>query len=283
MIDIVIPVRNRRDFLKRALKSVKRQSFSNWKVWIVDDGSRDGVLRDFYMNFKDDIRRGRMEMVTLPFSRGVSTARNEGIRRGRRELVALLDSDDEWLPNKLEKQIQFAGRFPSIPLIHCDEIWFRGGRILNQKKKHQKSGGRIFKNSVQLCCISPSSAMIRRRLFEDVGLFREDFPVCEDYEMWLRVTSRFSVGFVPEVLVRKHGGHSDQLSTRYRAMDYWRVKALYPYLNSSHISSEEKSCVRKTLREKCRILLKGYEKHANFKNREEVRRIFLSVEDLPQR
>ena len=271
MVDVVIPSYNRRELLKRAIRSVQKQTFKDWKLYVVDDGSSDGTAREIGALFASS--NFSSQLISLKTNQGVSRARNRGIERGLGKWVALLDSDDEWLPDKLEKQIEFSRKNPDFPLIHCNEVWLKKGKPFPQKKKHRKQGGRIFIPSVRLCCISPSSVLLKRSLLNETGLFREDFPVCEDYEMWLRVTSRRAVGFMAEALTLKHGGHPGQLSRLYPAMDYWRVKALKNYLTDKNLSREEKSLVKKTLLEKGRILLKGYEKHKNFKNKKEVEEI----------
>lgn len=123
--------------------------------------------------------------------------------------------------------------------------------------------------------------MIRREVFEEVGLFREDFPVCEDYEMWLRICARWDVGYVPEPLIKKYGGHEDQLSRRFVAMDYWRVLALEPYLTSPLISTRERNLVRETIEQKSEILLRGYRKHDNFEHFHVVEALHERVKKSP--
>ena len=144
---------------------------------------------------------------------------------------------------------------------------------LIKKIKHKKQGGRIFSSCVDLCCISPSAVLIKRKIFYEIGFFKEDFPVCEDYDLWLKFASRYEVGFLNSVLVVKYGGHFDQLSKKYFAMDYWRVKALYPFLKDKNLSLKEKEKVKKVLIKKTEILLKGYKKHNNFKNYDEIDQI----------
>jgi len=197
-VDVIIPSYNRSQLLKRAVQSVQNQSYKNWNLLIVDDGSTDGT---------SDICYGeKTTILRLEHNKGVSYARNQGIKKATAEWIAFLDSDDEWLPQKLQKQMEYANRCSQYLLIHCHEIWLKNGKVLNQKKYHKKQGGRIFIPSVRLCCISPSAALIKRSLFQELGLFREDFPVCEDYELWLRITSRYEVGFLDEPLLIKRGG-----------------------------------------------------------------------------
>lgn len=269
LVDIIIPFYNRGELLKRAIRSVQNQSYKNWNLLIVDDGSTEDFPEDFIKGYRDKI-----SILKLKNNKGVSFARNQGIQQSQADWLAFLDSDDEWLDQKLEKQMEYALKNPQYPLIHCNETWFKNGKVFNQKKKHKKQGGRIFIPSVRLCCISPSAVVIKRDLFRELGFFREDFPVCEDYELWLRLTSHYDVGFLDEPLLIKHGGHKDQLSKKYFAMDYWRVKALLPYLKQSHLSLEEKQEVQESLVKKIKILLKGYEKHKNFKHKKEIEGIY---------
>ncbi len=120
-------------------------------------------------------------------------------------------------------------------MVHGEEIWIRNGVRVNAMNKHQKSGGRIFKRCVDLCCISPSAVLLHRSLLADVGLFREDFPVCEDYELWLRISAFEAVGFIEEPLIKKYGGHEDQLSRSVVGMDLWRLRALLPFVKEDFV------------------------------------------------
>lgn len=272
MVDIIIPFYNRKHLLKKAIQSVQEQTFKNWVLWLVDDGSQEDMG-----DLKKEFQSEKIKFLSLQTNQGVSAARNKGIKAGQNPWIAFLDSDDKWLPKKLETQINFAQQHPQYPLIHCNEIWIKNGQPLNQKKKHKKQGGRVFIPSTLLCCISPSATLVKRSLLNKVGLFREDFPVCEDYDLWLRITSSHSVGFVEPALLIKYGGHSDQLSQAYPAMDYWRVQALKTHINNPNLSTQEQEHLKKVLLKKCNILLKGYEKHKNFTNQQEVTHIKQSI------
>ena len=269
LVDIVIPSWNRKLLLQRACQSIYNQSYKNWNLIIVDDGSTDGTSEQSYGK--------QTTVLTLKNNKGVSQARNQGIRQGQAEWIAFLDSDDEWLPQKLDKQIEYINKNPQYQFVHCNEIWMKNGKILNQKKKHTKQGGRIFIPSVHLCCISPSAVLIKRSLLKELDLFREDFPVCEDYEMWLRITSRYNVGFLDEALLIKHGGHEDQLSKKYFGMDYWRIKALFPFLKDKNLSKNEREEVKQALNRKLNIFLKGCKKHNNQIYQKELEKIWLKM------
>ena len=207
-------------------------------------------------------KRPRVRTIILESRRGVSAARNAGVAASSGEWVAFLDSDDEWLPRKLEMQLELAER-EGVSLVHSEEIWIRNGRRVNPKKKHRKSGGDIFERCLKLCLISPSAVVMRRELFDRTGGFDEDFPVCEDYDLWLKITSLHRVGFVPEPLIVKYGGHPDQLSRRYKCMDYWRVRALERILDLRAFKPERRQKIIDEILWKAEVLAKGMEKHGN--------------------
>lgn len=184
---------------------------------MVDDGSTDGIL-DALSEFSD------IEIITLAGNRGVSHARNVGIGHAQGQRICFLDSDDWWKPDKLRLQVEWMDAHPGIPLCHTDEIWIRNGVRVNAMNKHKKRGGNIFLHCLPLCVISPSSVMIDSSVFNEIGLFDERLPACEDYDLWLRLTVRYPVGFLAEPLVVKTGGHEDQLSRRYWGMDRFRVR-----------------------------------------------------------
>ena len=138
---------------------------------------------------------------------GVSSARNVGIKRASGDWIAFLDSDDEWLPEKLETQMNALYKNPEIKICHTNEIWIRNGTRVNPKKKHEKFGGWIFQKCLPLCCISPSSVIIHKSIFKEIGLFDDSLPACEDYDLWLRITARNPVLYIKDSLLRKYGGH----------------------------------------------------------------------------
>jgi len=258
-ISVIVPTFNRAHTLDRALDSALAQTLKPFEIIVVDDGSMDKT-REIVENWR--LRSGGFQnLIYLKTeNRGVSSARNTGASQATGEWLAFLDSDDEWLPQKLERQAPLT---PTFALVHGEEIWIRNGVRVNARDKYKKSGGRIFKRCVDICCISPSSVLISRDLFLKLDGFRNDFPVCEDYELWLRITSRFKVGFVEEPVLKKYGGHEDQLSRLHKAMDFYRCRALVPFLENIEISDEERAHVIQTLIKKCRILIKGYLKHEN--------------------
>ncbi len=262
---VIIPTFNRATVLARAIISVLEQTYRDFDLWIVDDGSTDET-RKLCLEFQE--KDERIHYVYTD-NRGVSYARNLGLICSPHVWKAFLDSDDEWLPHKLEKQAALLKKHPELKVIHGEEIWIRNGVRVNQMKKHHKCGGYIFENCLPLCVISPSAVVIHQDVFERVGNFDEDYTVCEDYELWLRMTLLFEVGFISDPVLKKYGGHEDQLSRKYFAMDYYRIKALDNIFKKAEAKNYAELLSHIILK-KGRILLKGYEKHNNFANYEEV-------------
>ena len=252
-ISVVIPTQNRRELISRAIDSVRAQTRPAGEIIVVDDGSTDDTAR-FVAETYPDVRVLRQE------NRGVSAARNAGIRAAEGELIAFLDSDDEWLPRKLERQIQAMETSPGALFCHTNEIWVRNGRRVNPMKKHEKFGGRIFEKALPLCVISPSSVLVDRLLFDEVGLFDESLPACEDYDLWLRVCARFPVLFVDEPLIVKHGGHEDQLSRRHWGMDRFRIQALRKILAERDLPDGYRRAAEAMLAQKLEIFSRGARK-----------------------
>jgi glycosyltransferase involved in cell wall biosynthesis len=255
-ISVIIPAFNRAHTLPRALQSVLDQSSPADEVIVVDDGSSDAsaalIERDF-----PQVRLLRQS------NHGVSAARNRGIEAARYEWIALLDSDDCWLPNKLERLRAAIVQHPGYVLYHSDEIWVRNGKRVNPMHKHRKSGGWIFRQCLPLCAISPSATLMEKSVLLELGLFDETLPACEDYDLWLRLCHRFPVYFVDEPLIVKYGGHSDQLSQKYPAMDRFRVRALERLLSTQTLCGDDYAAAREVMLDKLDILLKGARKHAN--------------------
>ena len=256
-ISVIIPTYNRCDLLKRAINSVIKQTITPKEIIVVDNGSTDQTYKMVSSLFPEI-------NYFIEKKRGVSAARNKGILESKSKWIAFLDSDDAWKPTKLEKQMEYSVfNQDKYRIIHTDETWYRNKKFLNQLKKHKKSGGNIFKNSLQLCCISPSSVVLKKQIFDDYGLFDENLEVCEDYDMWIRITSKEEVGFLDSPLVLKYGGHSDQLSKKFWGMDRFRIKSLEKNLKNEHFSKSQKINVLVTLIEKLTIVSDGALKRGN--------------------
>ena len=255
-ISVVIPTLNRCAILPRAIDSVLKQTRPADEIIVIDNGSKDRTIDMLKANYPDIIR-------LVQSKPGVSPTRNMGISLSKSTWIALLDSDDAWHPEKLEKQLDAIKQNSGYRLIHTDEVWYRNGKFVNQKKKHEKRGGDIFEHCLKLCCISPSSALIHRELLEEVGVFDEDLPACEDYDLWLRISSRERVLFLNEPLTIKHGGHNSQLSKKYWGMDRFRIISLEKILLAGNLSQDQETATYKMLIHKLKILINGAVKRNN--------------------
>ncbi len=251
-VSVIIPTFNRGWALKAAIDSVLTQHFDNFELIVVDDGSTDNTP-ELLAAYASQLTILKQENL------GVSAARNTGIRAARGALIAFLDSDDRWLPEKLARQTAFFEANPDAKICQTEEIWVRNGVRVNPKKKHTKPSGDIFEQSLFLCLVSPSAVMLRRELFEEVGLFDENLPACEDYDLWLRIACQYSIHLIDTPLIIKHGGHSDQLS-RQAGLDKFRIQSLVGLLESGRLSSLQRDQALKVLSAKCRIYAQGCRK-----------------------
>ncbi|MBI2987461.1 MAG: glycosyltransferase [Deltaproteobacteria bacterium] len=252
LVSVVIPTYNRWPMLCEAIESVLRQSFKDFELIVVDDGSEDGTVGNLMKCFSN------LRVPSQP-RRGVAAARNLGVRCSSGRYLAFLDSDDLWRPKKLEAQAGFMMASPQAEICQTEEIWIRHGRRVNPRRKHRKPSGDLFRASLDLCLISPSAVMMTRELFDRVGGFDETFAVCEDYDLWLRVTADTPVYLVPEPLVVKRGGHQDQLSRSTWGLDRFRVMAIRKLL-ASGLQGEKRMWAIEALAHKVAILSQGARK-----------------------
>ena len=250
-ISVIIPTFNRALKVARAVASVLYQRYADYEIVVVDDGSDDDT-RTFLKQFGKQITK-----IVHSKNRGVSAARNTGIRNTESPFIAFLDSDDYWLPGKLETQMDFFSTAPEAVICQTEETWIRNGRFVNPAKKHQKLSGDLFNPSLKLCLISPSAVMVKRTLLDKVGLFDESLPACEDYDLWLRIACGYPVHLIKEWHVVKEGGHPDQLSSRYRGMDLFRIESIVKLLKSDVLNLEQSDEAMAELSRKCTIYGKG--------------------------
>lgn len=248
LVSVIIPTYDRWPMLREAIGSVLDQSYKEFELVVVDDGSKDGTaerLREYGSGLR---------LYSQP-RRGVAAARNFGVRSSRGGYLAFLDSDDLWKPKKLEIQVAFMAAH-EIQICQTEEVWIRRGVRVNPKKRHRKPSGDIFRSSLDLCLVSPSAVMMTRELFERVGGFDEALTVCEDYDLWLRVALDTPVHLIPEPLVVKRGGHPDQLSHSTWGLDRFRALALKKLLDAG-LQGEKRKWAIEALANKVAILTQG--------------------------
>ncbi len=252
LVSVVIPTFNRGWCIRRSIDSVLSQTYTHFELIVVDDGSTDDTS-EILASYGHAVKPIPMKNA------GVSAARNRGIRESSGSLIAFLDSDDYWMPQKLSVQVEFLGNHPDVLICQTEEIWIKNNRRMNPKKRHQKPSGWMFSQSLHLCLISPSAVMLRKTLLDDVGMFDESLPACEDYDLWLRVTCRYPVPLIQTPLIVKTGGHGDQLSAAH-SLDKYRIAAILKILKIGRLSEAQRQRAMAVLKQKCRIYADGCRK-----------------------
>jgi len=259
-VDVIIPTHNRAHTLKRAIDSVFNQSYKHFNLYVIDDASTDSSL-EIIESYKS---KPNFHFHQLPENLGVSFARNIGVNLGQSNFIAFLDSDDEWLEHKLERQFNFLKNHPHLNFVHSEEIWIRNGVRVNPKLKHSKTNDDIFNRSLDHCLISPSTSVMKRELFIKLGGFNTELVICEDYDLWLKVLLENEVGYISTPLIKKYGGHPDQLSLKYVAMDFWRIKSLISLLKRDFANDEKRKRITSVIENKSLLLMANAKKHSNY-------------------
>jgi glycosyltransferase involved in cell wall biosynthesis len=265
LVSVIIPTYNRGWIVKEAIDSVLEQDFDDYELIVVDDGSGDdtpAILSAY----------GNKITVLRQSNKGVSAARNHGIEAASGQLIAFLDSDDLWLPRKLSAQIKFFKAHPEAVINQTQECWIRNGKRVNPKKRHHKFSGMIFERSLALCLVSPSAVMIKKSLFGTVGVFDEQLPACEDYDLWLRISCRYPVHLIEAALIIKRGGHDDQLS-KAAGLDKYRIRSLVKIIDSDLLTPKQQEAAIITLKGKCEVYAGGCRKRGREEEAEHFYRL----------
>ncbi len=294
LVSAIIPVFNRSMLARRALRSIQNQvipSGVELEIIVVDDGSNDETTASLARELRNS---KRTSVVAIHHSGMPGAVRNRGVDVSSGDLLAFLDSDDTWEPQKIASQIARHVRYssdgdggsgvsppavhdnrfntdtpppPSVLLSHTRERWIRDGREVSQSSQRHRRTGDLFDDSLVKCIIGPSTVMIARDFFIDSGGFREDLEIAEDYELWLRLTSRIEVGYVDLPLTTKFAGHLDQLSTRYGMIEPFRVAALQRLVETRwferNVGTEVQDRAAGELVRKCEIVASGARKRGN--------------------
>ncbi|EMJ94531.1 glycosyltransferase family 2 protein [Leptospira alstonii] len=249
-ISVIIPTFNRENKVVKAISSVLRQTLPPQEIIVVDDGSTDFTVSKIRETFSE------IRILSLEH-KGVSHARNRGVERAVGDWIAFLDSDDEWLPEKLERQWKYCEKHPETEILQSQEIWIRNGKRVNPPVHLAKKNGWIFEQSLEFCSVTPSSVLLKKELYKSQGGMDEELPACEDYDLWLRITSQTPVALLDELLLVRYGGHEDQLSFRYPAMDRFRIYSILKLLTSNLLNEAQRRLAERNLFIKWRVLRQG--------------------------
>ncbi len=274
-VSVIIPTFNRKKMLIEACLSVLNQTFKDFELIVIDDGSRDGTdeavnkLRKIYSRY-------RIEYVRLNYNHGPAYARNLGAELAKGVYLAFLDSDDLWLKNKLKLQTEFMDK-NSYLITQTDEIWIRNGKRVNPMNKHKKPTGYIFEKCLELCCVSPSSVMIKKEFFFQFNGFDEKFLACEDYDLWLRISLVYPIHLLPKQLIIKRAGEWEHQSKKILHLDRLRIESMLKILSNISLKPVEKELLKKELIRKTEIYLSGLLKRgkkAEAQKYEEILKIY---------
>jgi glycosyltransferase involved in cell wall biosynthesis len=261
-VSVIIPTYNRVDFVFAAIDSVLAQRAADFELIVIDDGSTDDTWRELERRVGtlklEPAKRFPMQIVRTE-NRGVAAARNAGVALASAQLIAFLDSDDIWGPDKLARQIEYMGAHPECVISQTDEWWLRNGSRVNPGLRHRKAAGDIFIDSLRTCLVTPSTVIMQTRVFRESGGFDEDFIAAEDYDLWLRILARHEIGFLAEPHATRRAGHAGQLSML-PAIDRFRILALLKLLAIDDLNPARRRGVCEVLAEKCIIYAKGLER-----------------------
>jgi glycosyltransferase involved in cell wall biosynthesis len=254
LVSVVIPTYNRWAFLHEALDSVRSQTYGPIEIIVADDGSEDETSR---------LRNsGNLRVVRLSHSGRPGRVRNAGAREASGRYIAFLDSDDLWNPSKVEKQLGVLRQKEpfGIRTCHTREIWLRGDRVVSQSRQRHRRCGYIFSDALRKCIIGPSTVLLQRKLFFEIGMFDPDLEIAEDYELWLRLCARHQVAYIDEPLVVKRAGHGDQLSEKYGQIEIFRIRALLQNIERGVFDGEALVLAKQELARKCHLYARGCSK-----------------------
>lgn len=212
-ISVIIPTYNREASIGRAVYSVLNQTYPVEEVIVVDDGSQDRTGEEV-RRIKDD----RVKYYKTPENHGAGAARNYGVKQAGCEWIAFHDSDDEWLPEKIERQMTYMEKHPEAGLVYTAFRAISGTEELIFPQQFN-TGSKVYEGNLLRSLlihntVSTQTILMRKHIFEEIGGFDEEMPSLEDWEFIIRMASKYSIGFVPEPCVRV-GTEGNRMSSKY--------------------------------------------------------------------
>ena len=247
-VSVVIPAYNSASLLGDAVQSVLAQTYRDFEVIVVDDGSTDNTRQ-----VAEGFKQSQIKYLFQP-NQGPPAARNAGIRASSGKLIAFLDSDDLWLPSKLEMQVKTLAASPRAGLAYCDMFLYDMeqdavvGPPFLLRSKRPPPRGKVFDELSFRFFGHPSTVIIRREVFDAIGLFDERLRYCDDFDMLFRIASRYEFELVPDPLV-EYRFHEGQLSGN--PEPYWQghITLFNKFLKFPAISPEVRRRYRRQLAE----------------------------------
>nr|QNO41819.1 undecaprenyl-phosphate 4-deoxy-4-formamido-L-arabinose transferase [Methanosarcinales archaeon ANME-2c ERB4]QNO42775.1 undecaprenyl-phosphate 4-deoxy-4-formamido-L-arabinose transferase [Methanosarcinales archaeon ANME-2c ERB4] len=225
-VSVVIPTCNRAHLIGRAIQSVLNQSYQDFEIIVVDDGSTDdteGEIKEFQKRDK------RVRYIRHENNKGGSAARNTGIKSAEGDYIALLDDDDEWLPEKIEKQvIKFQNSVDKVGVIYSGFFYVsdKTGEVISESVPTLQ--GNVYANLLSGCILGSPTPLIRKTCFQKAGLYDDTLPSAQDWDMWIRLSKHYEFDFIPDIMA-KHYIHGGQISVDLNAKIRAREKLMRKY------------------------------------------------------
>jgi len=229
-VSVIIPVYNGERFLSEAIESVINQTYPNWEIIAINDGSTDRSM-EILKHYKSKL--SSLIHVINQENLGPSVARNSGIKKAKGEYIAFLDYDDLWLSEKLEKQVKFLESNNEISLIYCDCYIIDNNSNIEKDTYSEKTKfikGKIFKKLLSNNFIPTSTVLLRKKVLDDVGLFNLEYKISQDYDLWLRISDKYLIDFLKQPLA-KYRFHSESISKDVKLMTNEDFQILKYWLN----------------------------------------------------
>ena len=241
-VSVIIPTYNRAHLVGRAIQSVLNQTYQDFEIIVVDDGSTDNT-EEIVKSFNDE----RIRYIRHEKNKGAPAARNTGIKLAKGKYIGLLDDDDEWLPEKLEKQMsKFQNSSEKVGVIYSGFFYVseKSGKIVSEIIPLLR--GEVYANLLKGCILGSPTPLIKKRCFQKAGFFDETLPSCQDWDMWIRLSKYCDFDFVPDILA-KHHVHGGQISVDLNAKIVAREKLIEKYWVDLSKNSQAFSVILKRL------------------------------------
>ena len=225
-VSVIIPTYNRAYLIDRAIQSVLNQSYQDFEMIIVDDGSTDDT-KEVVTEFQEQDKRIRY--IRHEKNKGGSAARNTGIKSAEGDYVAFLDDDDEWLPAKIEKQVvKFQDSLDEVGVIYSGFFYVsdKTGKVISESVPTLR--GNVYANLLSGCILGSPTPLIRKTCFQKAGLYDDRLPSCQDWDMWIRLSKHYTFDFIPDILA-KHHVHGKQISVDLNAKIQARKTLIIKY------------------------------------------------------
>ena len=238
-VSVIIHTYNNEKFIVETIESVLNQTYKDYEIIVVDDGSVDGT-HDALLPYMQKIRYHYKE------NGGIASAKNTGIRLSQTEFIAFLDHDDLWVPDKLKLQMECFNGNPQVGLVYAKYTSFRDGKELRTKPEKGYSGW-IFKELLSKSFIQTSTVMVKKECLDAVGPYDESFSLGDEYDMFLRISKKFQCGFIDKGLTkyRVHDANASKNDFLFDKENLGVYKKIYN--NFTDLNGEEKKILRKRI------------------------------------